>query len=409
MSLKNKQHRCHRTGRAGSVRFHSDEGDSIPLGRAGRPPCRRAIAYNGGMWIRVLVATSLGFLWASGLRADTIFLRDGSSHQGVIESRDESELKLRVNEDGVSATMVIPMSQIARIVITHNDPLPPPAAVATLPPSLAASSLPSNQGAGHPVPDPPSEVEIARFKSHGFFSEWASEMEGRGPDDIARLPDAERKLWDQATEADKAGKTVEVLDDLRSLEAAMETLPSGMVRLKSICQTQRSESFGVWMGRTHWQAISGKYTIGQFDLSDVRDIERPTLIGYLKEQTAPALEPLKTYFPPVDDKTGQPQAFKPAQLMGITASNALEVKDKALYAAAVLLAQLKLEPDMAAVDRGLLSTQLATVNRILARARELETAAKAAALKAQQDQRIADEKARRDAAAAREHMPPTTR
>ena len=60
---------------------------------------------------------------------------------------------------------------------------------------------------------------------------------------------------------------------------------------------------------------------------------------------------------------------------------------------------------MLAIDRNLLSTQLGTVNRILSRARDLEPLAKAAIARAEQEKRIAEEKARRDAAIAAQRKP----
>ncbi len=87
---------------------------------------------------------------------------------------------------------------------------------------------------------------------------------------------------------------------------------------------------------------------------------------------------------------------------GITRDNALEIKDKAMFAVAVLAAQLKLEPDMPAIDRQLLSSQLANVNRALSRARDLEPAARQALARADLDRRAADEKARRATAIAQQ-------
>ena len=97
--------------------------------------------------------------------------------------------------------------------------------------------------------------------------------------------------------------------------------------------------------------------------------------------------------------------FRMAQLQGITASNALEVKDKSLLAAAVLLAQLKLEPEMPPVDRALLHGELENVNRVLGRARDLEPLAKAALVRADVERKAADEKARREAAIAAQKKP----
>jgi hypothetical protein len=131
------------------------------------------------------------------------------------------------------------------------------------------------------------------------------------------------------------------------------------------------------------------------------------LIGLLKEKTSPALDALRSYFPPVDPKTGRTMAFKNSQLSGISIGNAIEVKKQAVYASAVLTAQLMLEPAMDSVDKALLVSQLSMVNRIRSRASTLEPLAQSAKLReqlaqahTQEQQNKANEKARRDAALA---------
>jgi len=247
-----------------------------------------------------------------------------------------------------------------------------------------------------------SDAEKAAFGARGFFGEMVESVRGHGADEVGRMPAAARELWKQAGEADKkSGASSETLDLLRELELTMRGLPGGTARLEVICQKARGEAYGLWMAREHWETLATRYGTGQFDLSDVREIERPYLIGLLKEKTDKALEPVKAYFPPVDPTTGQKDPFRPSQLAGITAANAVDVKDKATFAEAVLLAQIKLEPEMSGVDKGFVSGQLADVNHVLARARELEPAAKMAAVRAEQEKKATAEKARRDAAAAR--------
>src|SRR6185312_10215433 len=48
--------------------------------------------------------------------ADTIELRSGVVRQGIIESQDAKEVRMRVKGDGIEATVVVPMADIARIV-----------------------------------------------------------------------------------------------------------------------------------------------------------------------------------------------------------------------------------------------------------------------------------------------------
>ncbi len=175
---------------------------------------------------------------------------------------------------------------------------------------------------------------------------------------------------------------------MRTLEQAFAASPNGISRLDGISRHDRQESFGLWMAGVHWDILADTYHSGFFDLNDVRDVERPPLIGLFKEKTGPAIEPLKTYFPPIDDKTGKPAAFRPAQLQGITVDTALDIRDKALLAHALILGQIKLEPDMPSIDKQLLFTQLANINHILSRTSELEPQARALQRKADRAKKL---------------------
>jgi hypothetical protein len=342
-------------------------------------------------------------LFAAGpVLADTVTMRDGVTRVGVIESRNDKELRLRIDNDGISSTLVLPMSQIAHIVIGGPSGTPAATSASAITATKPASgSSPSAASAAPPsAVRPPTDAELAAFASRGFLEEMAASSLGHGLDDPGRLPAAEHELWDRAGSADAAGKTGETLDALRLLEAAMRGLPDGLSRIDAVSRRVRGEGFGTWMARVHWDMVSDKYATGAFDLADVREVERPVLIGLMKGKMGAALEPLKTYFPPLDDKTGQPMPFKPAQLSGITLANAMEVKEKAQLAAALLLGQLKLDPQMSSLDRTFLSGQLLNVNRVLSRARSLEPQARAAIARQQQQERAAAEKAQRDAANA---------
>jgi len=346
--------------------------------------------------------------------ADVVVMRDGAVRYGTVEAHDAETVRFRMERDGISSVAVVPLPQVARIIITPGAPPTPPRAAATPASAPAAettlaSPAPDTVADAPPAPQPipsASDAELAAFQSRGFLLELAASALGKGPDDPERLPAAQRDLWEQALKADSAGKMPETLEALRGLEAAMHDLPAGLTRLDAIAQRQRDETFGTWMARIHWDLIHGKYSTGQFDLHDVREIECRDLIGLLRQATAGTLDPLKPFFPPVDDKTGLAQPFRVAQLQGITPANALEVKDQALFAAAVLLAQMKLEPEMPAIDRALLSSQLQNANRVLSRARDLESLARAAKTRAAQERKIAEEKAKRDAAIAAQKIPP---
>jgi len=369
------------------------------------------ILYNGDM--KIFGACMFVVFLAGTAGGDAVIMRDGSVRYGTMISHSASEVQFRTQRDGISLVVVIPVPQIARIIVGAEAPAPAgqlavvggstagPASPASLPGPVAPPRPLGGAGAesapGGAVVPSASEAELAAFASRGFIWELMAGSVGQGPDDVNRLPAADRELWEQAVKAEAGGKRAETLEALRALEAAMHDLPAGQARLEAIARRERQEGFGVWMARVHWELIGGKYSTGQFDFNDVREAERRGLIGLLRKATGEALEPLKPYFPPVDEKTGVPGAFKVAQLQGITAGNALEVKDKALFAAAVLLGQLKLEPEMPGVDRALLYGQLTDVNRVLGRARDLEPLAKAALVRAEQEKKAAEEKARREA------------
>src|SRR5262249_25493722 len=75
----------------------------------------------------------------------------------------------------------------------------------------------------------------------------------------------------------------------------------------------RHESFGLFLARAHLALAKDNYRFGQLNLQDIRDVERPRLMGLLKEQAITAMDPLRSFFPPIDLKTGMPQPFRPAQ------------------------------------------------------------------------------------------------
>jgi hypothetical protein len=337
---------------------------------------------------------------ASPSLGDTVYMLDGTTREGLVETYNSTELHLRVDRDGITGTLTIPMAQIQRALITHRAPDPAPAPTPTIPSTLDAAppTAPVPLGAD-PFADATNR-DYTIYRDHGRLIEFANTFVGHGLDDLGRLPLPARTLWIRAVQAD-ASKRGDAIDALRALEASMRHLPDGISRLDAISRRERKEGFGVWMARVHWESLGKKPINGQFDLADVRDVEWRPLIGFLKENTGPCLESLRAFFPPVDERTGQYSPFRPAQLQNIGASNALDVKEKANYAAAVLLAQLRLEPGMPPVDKGNLYNQLAIVNRIRAKATEMESSARAAMLKAEMERRAADEKARREASRPR--------
>ncbi|MCL2640254.1 MAG: hypothetical protein FWD53_05365 [Phycisphaerales bacterium] len=324
--------------------------------------------------------------WLAGLFAglmcgvsygEIVEMTDGTTKKGTVIRKTETELHLQVDHGGLKATVTLPMKNVARIL-----PSPPEEeAVAT--PEAASAPV---------VAQPKVLVVPALPKTNGFLLELAASAFGAGPDDLRRLQPVLQDLWQDAVKvAGKEGvggmgggekmereQWVKLLDRLRDLNDAFEPLEGGMDRLEAICKRERNESFGLWIAKVRWEVISENYGVGRFDLEDVREVERMPLIGILREKTKTALDPIRGYFPPTHPRTGKIEPFKPAQLAGITVSNAIEVKKRAAYAAAVLLAQLKLEPEMSGLDKAFVGSQLTMVRRVLERATALEPAAKAA-------------------------------
>ena len=214
--------------------------------------------------------------------------------------------------------------------------------------------------------------------THGFFQEFLASAVGNGPGNINRLPQNLQDLWKDAQQADAAGKKAAELEALRKLEEAFRNA-NALGRLDGLCIRERQQPFGLWMASVHFAVMSDNYRNGMFDVTDVRDIEKQPLIGLMKEKTPEAIEPLKTYFPALNEKTGKPEAFKPAQLQGITVDNAIDLKDKAQFAHALVFAQIRLDPQMPVADRTLLYNQLTNISHIVTKCSELEPAAKAKA------------------------------
>jgi hypothetical protein len=351
--------------------------------------------------LSVGVLVGVGVLAGGTVRADTIHMKDGTVKEGEILRQNSLEVHLRMDKHGIKATQIISMQDVARIEkgavpagsVAPQRPVAPvkaPGVVATRPAAATQGAAARGAVAATGV------AKEARFERHGFLGELVLMAMDRGPDRPERLPEDLRKLWESALSREMLGNKAETFEALLALDDAFSKVEGGIERLDGISRRVRNgETFGVWMARVHWDLITAKYVGGQFDLKDVRDSERKALIGMFKEKTGPALEPLKQYFPPVDEKTGKPKPFSPTQLQGITATNAIEVKKQAGYASAILLAQMKLEPQMPVVDRIHLGTQQQTVLRILSRASDLEPAAKALIEKAEREKRMAEERVRR--------------
>lgn len=344
--------------------------------------------------------------------AHLLHLRDGTTRRGVIEAQNSVELRLRMEVDGIRASVIIPKAQVHRV---ENVPDPvkqdaPSATTAGPAPSVFPTPAPAPRAGPYDALLARTQLpENAPAPSAGGTVPPAQAAPVPSAETLAELPAPLRDLWIGAVRAEALGDPAGTLEALKILEGNADVLPSGPIRLDEFCRKHRGEGFGTWMGRVRWGLLKDRYRAGVYDLRDVREPERPVLINALRENTAAALDPLRSYFPQIDPKTGLPEPFKRKHLEGITASNAIELKQQAAFASAVLQGQLKLEPTMPPADRALLATQLSTVSRILARARDLEPAARMALQRQELERKRAEARAKRDDQRARARIAMGTR
>ena len=345
------------------------------------------------MNIRTYLLGAIVLAFSGAAQAETVYLKDGTVRKGTVRGRSDTELALQVNVDGLRATVIIPLDQILRID-RDTDPIPvrPPATAPSTAPSTASSTT---HPADHTKPlgtAPATTAPAAHKVGPGFFKEFIASALGHGPDDPARLPADQRALWNGVLEADASGDKTQLLAAMGLLESAVRKDRLALATIEKVCTREKDISFGKWMGQVRWAIISQKFRDGQFDLHDVRDIEKKTLIAILRTNTAPAIDPVRGFFPPLRDGVMVP--FNASQLAGISAGNCLEIKERTLYASAVLSAQLKLEPDMPTADHNLLTTQLVLVRRILAKALEYEPQAHIIQAREERDRKLAEERAK---------------
>lgn len=344
------------------------------------------------MRVTWLILACIGGLAATpGAGADTVRLRDGSRHDGVILGQDAREVRLEVSRGGMKIVLSFDQGEVADVVFAPESLVPAASQPAPAPaPVLAAAPPPPTVAA-------PRAIMKAPEISPDDLLYYTHSVAARGLPDAAHLPALQRELWTRASTLDTGGGTNQAAlwEVLHALAGAARLMPGGMERLDAVCQQERHQPLAQWVARAHWDILSARYQDGVFDTSDLGDAEKPFLIGILKEQTAGALQPIEQFFPPVNPQNGVRLAYGPAQLAAITPANAIEVKDKAVFAAAVLQTQLKLEPEMPAADKQVLGGQLVLVNRVLSRAKSQEGAARALQKRAELQQRLEEERSRR--------------
>ncbi|HVX83319.1 MAG TPA: hypothetical protein VH253_00740 [Phycisphaerae bacterium] len=323
-------------------------------------------------------------LLAAAARADVVTLNNGQTYEGTIQNRNSEGFDLRITVGPFTTIKHINIMDIADIAPSPIAPPPAPPAPASATSGRAAPPLAATA--------PPAATQPASTEPSHFFLELAQTALGDGPDRLDRLPENLQAEWAAALRSEALGDRPQTLQLLYKMADDFHAIPHGQSRLDAITRREKKMSFGQWEAHIHWDAIYSRARGPSLDVGPVHEEEKEPLIGLLKEKTDPALLPLKPYFPRTDPKTGRPLPFKPQQLSGINVSNCEKIKDQAIAASQILLAQLKVQPDMPGPDRALLAGQLQTVNRILARATELEPQARAAQERAARQQRAAEER-----------------
>lgn len=356
---------------------------------------------------------ALGMLGTLAARADRVVLRDGTTRQGTVVARDENIVTLRIGDQGLSMTVRIPTKDIAEVYITpKNPPAGPTAGTGPAP----ATTAPRTSVGGNSITEPTNPSPAAKPLpapqavpgTEHFFREWF--LLGMGMDaahyDPEKLPADQAALWNSALADCAARNRPAELADLTTLA----TLPQIDLRLlNKLCYRHHGELLPNWLAEARWEQLPRTNHFGQFDLTTVTPLETPVLIGLLRAATPAALEPVKPYYPLPPSAADLPKAQRPHDpLADIRPATASALKEKAFFAAAIISAQLTLEPTMLRVNQTYLKQQLWNLRVVIARCAELEPVAQAAAAKAaadlqalklkeEHDQQMAAQKARLEA------------
>jgi len=343
--------------------------------------------------------------------ADRVVLRDGRTREGTVLAQDTQGVTLQMGSQGLKMTVRIPAADVAEVQIT---PLTPATAPAPSPAPLPATPTPASTLPGQPVHPAATTRAFKALPAPGtqhFFREWILLGLGRqaAAHDPETLPPDQAALWTKATEDDAKKDHAAELVDL----AILANMPAMDLRLvNKLCYRQLGILLGPHLGQLRWEQMQKKTRMGQFDLSGITALETPTLIGLLRGATLEAITPLKPYYPLTPAQAALPRAQRPPDpLAAITLTKAPALKEQANLAAAIISAQLKLEPDMPLVDKTFLHQHAGNIRAIIAKCTELEPLARAAAEKAERERKINEAKTNRpnQPGGSRDFVPPSFR
>jgi len=318
------------------------------------------------MWVM------LGLLLGTAVaRADQVVLRDGTVKEGTVVSQGDEGVTLKIDWGGISSTVLIPTANVDHVEIRHANPTTKPAATRptlSTPTATPAASQPTTRMAPAAPKKPGRLLQVMWQLATGRRADWGD----------PRTLDAPRALLWKKMVASDTSPPEETLATLLAFNEALQDQPG---RADALSLRLKGELFGTWLANARWEVWKTHAPVGgAFDIKEITELETPALIGILRSHTAEALEPIKSYMPvPAAKTTGNGTStsggtrVRPADpVLGVTVDNAIDVKEKAAFAHAVLLAQLRLEPAMPTVDKVFLNQQLAEAQRVLARAADLE-------------------------------------
>jgi len=332
-------------------------------------------------------------------RADKVYLKDGTVREGTVTKEDDQQLWLRTNRDGIKATVIIKRDTIEEIKPSPPETAPEPKVESkTQPATEPALDFPATPATTQAVVK--TTTRPAATQPSRFFQEFFALAAGLRPDisDPTTLSAEGQAVWAKVVAAHEVKplapgevappKKAEAL--LAALTDLLNLLEQRPARLDALTLRYVNKPFARWLAEARWDVVSSPQHMrgGVFNLKDVTEFERTELIGVMRGHTRAALDPLRPYLPqpepyvkPVPPpKTGKPAPVPPKAdpLAGINVGNALEVRDRALFAIALLQAQKKIEPEMSAGDKTFVTQQLAEIGRVLQKANVYAPAAQAA-------------------------------
>lgn len=301
-------------------------------------------------WVMVAIVAA-GFC-VGVARADLVVYQNGSTREGVVVSQDNQGVRLRQNLDGIMATIFIPKADILRV---ERRPLKEP----TEAPATQKVETPESAPAVTPATGKGLSEPVGRGT---FFSAWL-QMAHFAPSRLPPLTDDQKELFEKALEAHR--KSDSQLE-FKALLALSQSPNVSVETLNSAAFDKVRMSFGRWLAESRWALLqTAKIRVGKFKLDDVQPVERSWLAQDFKAATPQALLPMATYLLDPTKPFSEARRAQVAALGSISVSNCLDVKEKAMWAQALLDGQLQVTPDLTEDDIKLLKLHIGNMRQVI--------------------------------------------